>query len=546
MLTFHLYLSENKGFMEQVILMMLATGVVAVILGIILKRFDVPPIVGYILSGIILVNIIGSNPDNSHVLDQIAEFGIVFLMFTIGLEMKLENLIEMRKQVFTYGGLQVGLSIFFFTFISYFLFSLDIKTSMVIGAALSLSSTAIVLKILNDTNKITNYYGQNSLGILIFQDLAVIPILLVLTILSSSGSSVSSLLVDIVFSGLVLFIVMIVFGKYFLNHILKLVSKADTHELFIMIVLIIAIGASSLAHYLGFTYSMGAFIGGMLIAETHYKHQVEADLIPFRDLFLALFFVTVGMQIDIHFFMSNIIQIFGLTLIIMLFKGLIIFAIMYFFVGKRVAFETSLTISQVGEFSFVVFTLATQNTLLDANIGQLLTLSVIISMVITPFVLKNIGFITNRVLEKNGANSEIMNISKEVLNDHVIVCGYGSFGKQILLNLKNDNIEHIAIIDNYEFFENALSKGEKVIFGNPAQKYILQEAGILKAKAVIIALHDIDSIILLSHTIKDINSKVKILAKVTKKSVLPDTINSEEFVDIYDCTAEMLVEKSIS
>ena len=199
--------------MEQVILMMLATGVVAVILGIILKRFDVPPIVGYILSGIILVNIIGSNPDNSHVLDQIAEFGIVFLMFTIGLEMKLENLIEMRKQVFTYGGLQVGLSIFFFTFISYFLFSLDIKTSMVIGAALSLSSTAIVLKILNDTNKITNYYGQNSLGILIFQDLAVIPILLVLTILSSSGSSVSSLLVDIVFSGLVLFIVMIVFGK---------------------------------------------------------------------------------------------------------------------------------------------------------------------------------------------------------------------------------------------------------------------------------------------------------------------------------------------
>ena len=270
MLTFHLYLSENKGFMEQVILMMLATGVVAVILGIILKRFDVPPIVGYILSGIILVNIIGSNPDNSHVLDQIAEFGIVFLMFTIGLEMKLENLIEMRKQVFTYGGLQVGLSIFFFTFISYFLFSLDIKTSMVIGAALSLSSTAIVLKILNDTNKITNYYGQNSLGILIFQDLAVIPILLVLTILSSCGSSVSSLLVDIVFSGLVLFIVMIVFGKYFLNHILKLVSKADTHELFIMIVLIIAIGASSLAHYLGFTYSMGAFIGGIGIKPIYY------------------------------------------------------------------------------------------------------------------------------------------------------------------------------------------------------------------------------------------------------------------------------------
>ncbi len=532
--------------MEQVILMIVATGVVCVLLGIILKRFDVPPIVGYILSGIILVNIVGSSTNNSHILEQIAEFGIVFLMFSIGLEMKLDNLIQMHKQVFVYGGLQVGISIVLFTCISYFIFGLDIKASLVVGGALSLSSTAIVLKILNDTNKITNYYGQNSLGILIFQDLAVIPILLVLAILSSKGSSFGELITDIILSGVVLLIVMIIFGKYFLNHILKLVSKAETHELFIMIVLIIAIGSSFLAHYLGFTYSMGAFIGGMLIAETHYKHQVEADLIPFRDLFLALFFVTVGMQIDIQFFISHVVQVFGLTLIIMIAKALIIFGIIYYFVGKRVALETSLTIAQVGEFSFVVFTQATQNTLLDNTTGQLLTLSVIISMVITPFILKNIKQITEKILQKSNKDLEITNTSKEVLNNHVIVCGYGSFGKQILLNLKNENIEHIAIIDNYEFFENALSHGEKVIFGNPAQKHILEEAGISKAKAVIIALHDIESIILLSHTIKDVNSQVKILAKVTKKSFLPNNIDSEDFIDIYDCTAEMLVEKTMN
>jgi CPA2 family monovalent cation:H+ antiporter-2 len=167
-------------------------------------------------------------------------------------------------------------------------------------------------------------------------------------------------------------------------------------------------------------------------------------------------------------------------------------------------------------------------------------------MVITPFVLKNIKQITEKVLQKPNKDLEIVNTSKEILNNHVIVCGYGSFGKQILLNLKNENIEHIAIIDNYEFFENALSHGEKVIFGNPAQKHILEEAGITKAKAVIIALHDIESIILLSHTIKDINSQIKILAKVTKKSVLPDNIDSEDFIDIYDCTAELLVEKTIN
>lgn len=529
--------------MEQVILMMLATGAVSVILGIILKRFDVPPIVGYILSGIILVNVIGSNLENSHVLEQIAEFGIVFLMFSIGLEMKLENLIQMRRQVFVYGGLQVGLSILFFTLLAHFLFSLDFKTSLVIGGALSLSSTAIVLKILNDTNKITNYYGQNSLGILIFQDLAVIPILLVLAILSNSSSSIGNLLSDIILSGVVLLIVMVIFGKYFLNHILKLVNKAKAHELFIMIVLIIAIGSSYLAHYLGFTYSMGAFIGGMLIAETHYKHQVEADLIPFRDLFLALFFVTVGMQIDIQFFISHLLEVFALSIIIMVIKALIIFGIIYKFVGKRVAFETSLAICQVGEFSFVVFTQATQSSILDATTGQLLTLAVIISMVLTPFILKNIKYITERFLQKANKDVEIVNTSKEALENHVIVCGYGSFGKQILLNLKKENMEHIAIIDSYEFFENALEHGEKVLFGNPAQKHILEEAGIARAKAVIIALHDVENIILLSHTVKELNNKVKILAKVTKKSVLPDNIDSEDFIDIYDCTAEMLVER---
>jgi CPA2 family monovalent cation:H+ antiporter-2 len=313
-----------------------------------------------------------------------------------------------------------------------------------------------------------------------------------------------------------------------------------------MIVLIIAIGSSFLAYYLGFTYSMGAFLGGMLIAETHYKHQVEADLIPFRDLFLALFFVTVGMHIDIGFFVSHLFQIFTLSLLIVVVKALIIFAIIYYFVGKRVALETALTISQVGEFSFVIFTQATQTNLLDKTTGQLLTLAVIISMVITPFILKNIKSITQIFLRKNIKDIEVVNISTQELENHVIVCGYGSFGKQILLNLKNENIEHITIIDNYEFFENALQDKEKVIFGNPSQKHILQEAGISKAKAVIIALHDIEDIILLSHLVKDINDKVKILAKVTKKSVLPDNINSEDFVDIYDCTAELLVEKAIN
>ena len=159
--------------------------------------------------------------------------------------------------------------------------------------------------------------------------------------------------------------------------------------------------------------------------------------------------------------------------------------------------------------------------------------------------MKNIKVITLKIFQHKALNIEIINNEKELLKNHVIVCGYGSFGKQIVYNLKKQNIEHIAIIDNYEFFEDALKNKEKVMFGNPTQKYILKEARIDKAKAVIIALHDIQNITLLSHMIKDLNSEVKILAKVTKKSNLPNSINSEDFVDIYDYTAELLVEKSI-
>jgi len=385
--------------MDNIILIILITAIMAICINVFLKRFDVPPIIGYIISGAIIGTGITLGSGDTHTLEHIAEFGIVFLMFSIGLEIKLENLIEMKKQVFSYGSLQVLLSMGIFTAIAYYIFSLDIKSSLVVGAALSLSSTAIVLKIMNETNVISKSYGQNTLGVLIFQDLAVIPILLMLTILSDSSSTIGSMVVDIFIEGFILMVVMIIFGKYFLDHILKIVDNTGAHELFIMVVLIIAVGSSYLAHFFGFTYSLGAFIGGMLIAETHYKHQIESDLIPFRDLFLALFFVTVGMQIDIQFFMANIIDVFSLSIIVMLIKGAIIFAIIYIFTNKTIALQTSLAISQVGEFSFVVFTQATQSNLLDKSTGQLLTLAVIVSMILTPFILKNISNIVNRIFK---------------------------------------------------------------------------------------------------------------------------------------------------
>ncbi len=525
--------------MDSIVLVILVTGVIAILFGIVLKKFDIPPILGYIFSGALISTGISLGTGETTTLEHIAEFGIVFLMFTIGLEIKLENLIEMKKQVFTFGGLQVGLSIGLFTLITYYIFGLDIKASLVVGSALSLSSTAIVLKIMNESNEISKPYGRNTLGVLIFQDLAVIPILLMLTILSDSTSTISSMLIDIAIAGIVLVIVMIVFGKYFLDYILKIVDKSDTHELFIMVVLVIAIGSSYLAHSLGFTYSLGAFIGGMLIAETHYKHQIEADLIPFRDLFLALFFVTVGMQIDIGFFVHNIVEVFSLSIAIMLIKALIIFVVIYKFTNKTIALQTSLAISQVGEFSFVVFTQATQSNIINGQIGQLLTLSVIVSMVLTPFILKNIDSIVKIFTNKQITN--IVNNHKPThTNSEVIVCGYGGFAKQILENLKIYDAKTLTIVDNYDFFEKAIENGENAIFGNPAQKNILEEAGIKTAKVIIIGVHDIDTISLIYHTIKSVNKDIKIMAKVSNKNVFDNTVDTKDFIDIYSFTAGLI------
>jgi len=530
--------------MDNIVLIALITGILSVSINIVLKRFDVPPIIGYIFSGAIIATALGLG-GGSHTLEHIAEFGIVFLMFTIGLEIKLENLIQMKKQVFTYGGLQVGLVMVIFTALAYYLFDFDVKSSLVIGSALSLSSTAIVLKILNDTNEISKPYGENTLGILIFQDLAVIPLLLMITILSDSTSTISSMIIDIVVAGVLLLVVMVIFGKYFLDYILKIVDRSDTHELFIMVVLVIAIGSSYLAHAFGFTYSLGAFIGGMLIAETHYKHQIEADLIPFRDLFLALFFVTVGMQIDLGFFVSNIVDVFGLSLIIMIVKASIIFAIIYIFSTKPIALKTALAISQVGEFSFVIFTQATQTNLLDKSVGQLLTLSVIVSMILTPFILKKIPAIVNLVFRKTELDTQ-STVKKEILEDHTIVCGYGSFGKKIINNLKEYDINYITIIDNYDFFEKAIEHDEHAIFGNPAQKNILLEAGIKKAKVVIIAVHDVEHISIIYHAITSVNKDVKIIAKVTNKHVFDSSVNTDDFVDVYNFSASIIATNTLS
>jgi CPA2 family monovalent cation:H+ antiporter-2 len=413
--------------------------------------------------------------------------------------------------------------------ISYFIFGISLNTSLVIASGLAMSSTAIILKMLNENGQISNPFGKKVLGILLFQDIAVIPILLMVTFLTQTDISLFSMLSKTLISATGLILIIFIIGKYLINFLMRLVVKSKSKELFILTVLLITLSTSVLAHTFGFTYSLGAFLGGILIAETQYKHQVEADLVPFRDLLLAVFFVTVGMQIDIGFFIENFFTIIFLAIIIMLIKAVIIYKMLNFFTNKLISLQTALTISQVGEFSFVIFQIAYTYKLLSDDIFALLTLSVIISMIATPFIVKNLDNLIYMIFKRNIISCN-KKLNTQNFRDHIIVAGYGEFAKKIIMKLKEENLPYIILVDKYLLYEKAIDDGEFAIFGNIDNHSILFQAKADSAKVLLIALHDLAYIKRIAYSVKDMNKDIKIVTKVTDIEFLDDWDISKEYI----------------
>lgn len=342
--------------MELFLELFLIVSALAIVLNVIFKMVEIPTIIGYIVTGICLNHIY--NLSNKAEISHVAEFGIVFLMFTIGLEFSLKYLMQMKKDVFLNGILQMSISTIFFAFAAYEIFGINIKAAIIIGSALSLSSTAIVLKILNDRNQISQIYGRKALGILLFQDIAVIPILLMIDIFGSTDSTpVIYLILKTCISAVIVIGLLFLIGKYLFNAILNKILQTDSKEIFLISILFTVVGSSFIAHIFGFSYTLGAFIAGIIIAETEYKDQIEAVLIPFRDILLGLFFITVGMQINFDTIKENYGLILALVFVIMAIKTLIVYFILYFSVKRRVAFKAAISISQIGEFALAIFSI---------------------------------------------------------------------------------------------------------------------------------------------------------------------------------------------
>ncbi|KIM12712.1 MAG: sodium:proton exchanger [Sulfuricurvum sp. PC08-66] len=491
-----------------------ATLFIALLSNIVLKRFGLPTIIGYIITGTTISYTFGLHDAvNNHTLKEIAEFGVVFLMFTIGLEFSIKHLRDMKYEVFVVGTLQIVATALIIFGLGHYLIGLDSNSALVIAMAASVSSTAIVLKIFNETGEISKRYGRNALGMLIMQDISVIPILIIIGTLGAANSDLSELGIDILFNIVILLVAVYIAGRYLLEPFFAHIVKTNSDELFVGLILFLAIGASYGAHLIGFSYSLGAFAAGMMIAETKYKHQAEADLIPFRDLLLGIFFITVGMQIHFDIIANYLHWIVILLVVLMSIKFVVIYTIVRFKNDKRTTLKTALSLVQVGEFALAILELARGKDLVAAPYGQVLIVTIVLSMIMTPLILKNLSKIADLLIKHDTLEGTPQSFA-DGLHEHVVILGYGEFGQSVANKLKVDENFYVVVENSIDRFYSAVHRNEPVIFGNAASKLILEKANIKQAKSVIAAIDNPHKLYYICHELLKIVNHDKIIAKV--------------------------------
>ncbi|HSH97429.1 MAG: cation:proton antiporter [Methylophilaceae bacterium] len=486
------------------ILFLLTSSVLAVAL---FRAFQLPAMLAYFLVGFALgPKTFGLLPD-TEANRSLAEFGIVFLMFSIGLEFSLPQLYAMRKTVLGLGGAQVAITLLAVALVCNFI-GLSWPAAFVIGGALAMSSTAIVSKMLVEGLELNSRHGRLAIGVLLFQDLAVVPLLVLIPALANHTGTLGNILGVSLLKASVMLVLLFSVGKFLINPWFNLVARQRSHELFVMNVLMVTLMLAYATKVAGLSYALGAFIAGMLISETRYRYQVESDIAPFRDILLGLFFITVGMLLDLHALMSNIGWVFVVVVAFVIFKALLVAVLSRFFGAEAgVAIRTGVTLAQAGEFSFVILALGADNDVLGGQAFNVILAASLLSMVIAPFIIKyneRIGEKFSRSYVKN-REQQINNIEAagKDFSDHVIICGFGRSGQYLARFLSEENIPFIALDVDPARVREAGAAGENVIYGDAGRRVVLDAAGAARAKALIISYNDAPSAMKILHLVQD-------------------------------------------
>ena len=486
------------------------------------RAFRLPAMLAYFLVGLALgPYTFGLLPDTD-ANREFAEFGIVFLMFSIGLEFSLPQLYAMRKKVLGLGGAQVVVSMAVSMALAK-LAGLDWPAAFVIGSALTMSSTAIVSKILAERVDLNSRHGRLSIGVLLFQDIAVVPVLVLIPALGMANNNLMDVLGLAMLKAAAMLLFLFTIGKWLINPWFNLVASQRSRELFVMNVLMVTLLLAYATKLAGLSYALGAFIAGMLISETKYRYQVESDISPFRDILLGLFFISVGMLLNLKQIFDNI----GLVLLIlvgfMLLKATIVALVVRLVKYETgVAIRTGLILAQAGEFSFVILALGVEQKLISGQALQLILAASLLSMVIAPFLIQYNGRIARRLVRSYSRNSgqvvqDIDDVGKH-LHNHVIICGYGRSGQYLGRFLKEENIPFVALdIDPTRVLE-AAAAGENVMFGDAARRVVLEAAGGARAKALIISYADNRASMKILHIVQENYPQLPVIVRTVDDS----------------------------
>lgn len=476
---------------ELIIILLL---VCSVLFLTIFKYFKFSATVAYFAVGILLGPSGAGILYDSDSVRHFVEFGIVFLMFSIGLEFSLPKLNSMRGILFGLGGAQVFITLAA-TFMVSRLFGLDLATAIVIGSALTMSSTAIVSKMLIERIDLNSRHGRLSIGILLFQDIAVIPILILIPALSGPSLDINSVFIPIILKILILLSILFWLGKPIINFWFGLVAQQKSRELFVLNVLMITMFFAYMTHLAGLSYALGAFLAGMLISETRYRYQVESDIASFRDILLGLFFISVGMMLNLDIFVRYLWIIITIFIVYSLFKiTLIALLTKAFKYELGVGIRTGVILGQAGEFSFVILALAKDQNIIGGDILQIILSVCLLSMICAPFLIPYNGrlarFLSKSYIRNSQKNIDKINDIGHDLSEHVILCGYGKSGQFLGRFLKEENFPFIAIDMDLNRVNDASSAGELVMYGDASRRVVLNAAGIKNCKAIIITYAD--------------------------------------------------------
>ena len=485
------------------------------------KKINIPSIVGFLIAGMII------GPHGLQLISELneinimAEVGVILLLFTIGLEVKLEKLIEMKKFLLVSGGLQVLFTIIFSTLIFIF-FDFPLNESIFLSMLISLSSTAIVLKILSDKQQLEAPHGRISLSILIFQDLAIVPMFLFLPVLSSGGKlSLIEILLQMVYAfGAVAIIILL--ARFLMPKILFQLAKLRMREIFTIGVVLLLLGTAYLTHSLGLSFALGAFIAGLILSESDFSHQVVSEILPFKDLFNSIFFISVGLLLDIHFLFTYPFILIGIAAGIIFLKSFIVIGIVKLMrYPLRIAILTGFGLAQIGEFSFILSQAGLTYNLINNEYYNAFLASSIFTMLLTPFI-----FQLSPIIEKAFSPLEpVKNKEPQGLSNHVIIVGFGLNGRNLARVLKETGIHYIVIELNPETVKKEKSKGENIIYGDITKEQILIQANIKNANTIVFAISDPSSLRRGLNLAKNLNPSIYSIVRTRFASDIDDLLN---------------------